>query len=68
MKVKNNIINKLNFSLDLVNVFNTYSDSLDKYFSIEDNIERNKDLFELYNSLKFNIIELSKKYNIKEWK
>ncbi len=62
------MVKKMQFSLDIVNVFNKYADSLDIYFSIEENRERNKDLFDLYTSLKVNIIELSKKYNIKEWK
>ena len=62
------MVKKMQFSLDIVNAFNKYVDSLDIYFSIEENRERNKDLFDLYNSLKDNIIELSKKYKIKEWK
>ncbi len=62
------MVKKMQFSLDIVNAFNKYADSLDIYFSIEENRERNKDLFDLYNSLKDNIIELSKKYKIKEWK
>lgn len=62
------MVKKMQFSLDIVNAFNKYADSLDIYFSIEENRERNKDLFDLYTSLKVNIIELSKKYKIKEWK
>lgn len=62
------MVKKMQFSLDIVNVFNKYADSLDIYFSVEENRERNKDLFDLYTSLKVNIIELSKKYKIKEWK
>lgn len=62
-----NMVKQIQFSIDLVNVFNKYADSLDNYFGIEENRERNKDLFDLYSSLKVNIIDLSKKYNIKEW-
>lgn len=63
-----NILDKLNFSMDLVNSFNDYSNILDIYFSKEENREKNKELFIYYQDLRDNIINLSKKYNIKEWK
>lgn len=63
-----NIVSKLNFAMDLVNSFNDYSNTLDVYFSLEENRENNKELFIYYQDLRDNIINLSKKYNIKEWK
>ena len=63
-----NIVSKLNFAMDLVNSFNDYSNILDVYFSLEENREKNKELFIYYQGLRDNIINLSKKYNIKDWK
>lgn len=63
-----NIVSKLNFAMDLVNSFNDYSNILDVYFSLEENREKNKELFIYYQDLRDNIINLSKKYNIKDWK
>ena len=63
-----NIVSKLNFAMDLVNSFNDYSNILDVYFSLEENRENNKELFIYYQDLRDNIINLSKKYNIKDWK
>lgn len=63
-----NIVSKLNFAMDLVNSFNDYSNILDVYFSLEENREKNKELFIYYQDLRNNIINLSKKYNIKDWK
>ena len=63
-----NIVSKLNFAMDLVNSFNDYSNILDVYFSLEENREKNKELFIYYQDLRDNIINLSKNYNIKDWK
>lgn len=67
MKIKNNMLKKLNFSLELVNIFNDYVNSLDEYFSVQENIENNYDLYLLYNDLKSNILNLSKKYGADKW-
>lgn len=66
--IMKNIVSKLNFAMDLVNSFNDYSNILDVYFSLEENRENNKELFIYYQDLRDNIINLSKKYNIKDWK
>lgn len=63
-----NIVAKLNFAMDLINSFNYYSNILDIYFSKEENREKNRELFIYYQDLRNNIVNLSKKYNIKEWK
>lgn len=65
--MKNNVA-KLNFAIDLINFFNDYSNILDIYFSKEENREKNRELFIYYQDLRNNIVNLSKKYNIKEWK
>lgn len=66
--IMKNILDKLNFAMDLVNSFNDYSNILDIYFSKEENREKNRELFIYYQDLRDNIINLSKKYNIKDWK
>ena len=63
-----NIVAKLKFAMDLINSFNDYSNILDIYFSKEENRKKNRELFIYYQDLRNNIIYLSKKYNIKEWK
>lgn len=67
MKIKNNMLKKLNFSLELVNIFNDYANFLDEYFSVQENIENNYDLYLLYNDLKSNILNLSEKYGADKW-
>lgn len=64
MKIKNNMLKKLNFSLELINLFTEYSKGLDDYFSCEENIKNHYDLYLLYSDLKANILESSEKYGV----
>ena len=45
---KNKIIRTINLSNDMINIFNDYAFTLDTYFSIQENKEKHKDLYNQY--------------------
>lgn len=45
---KNNIFKVMNLSNDMINIFNDYAFTLDTYFSIQENKEKHKDLYNQY--------------------